>query len=353
MPVMDGFAVVRKLKEDVTLAESAIMMLTSVGERGDGARCRELGVSAYLVKPIQRTEFLEALLRVLGQPVQTGERPDLVTRHTIREARRKLRILVVEDNAINRELVTRLLQKHEHTIIAVTTGREAVDLLEKEPACCDMILMDVEMPVMDGLQATALLREREKASDSHIPIIALTAYAMKGDRERCLAAGMDSYLSKPIRYQDLLETIQRLVSGMPDVPAPAPAERAPAEVLDEAVLLSRVDNDLQLMQDLIDLYLADYPRLVDEIRTALERKDARALQRGAHSLKGCTSNLAAKLASEAAFKLEGLAHTGNWAEAANTLESLEKELARLKPALVAVRTETEQKPRQAKSGVLQ
>jgi HPt (histidine-containing phosphotransfer) domain-containing protein len=123
--------------------------------------------------------------------------------------------------------------------------------------------------------------------------------------------------------------------------------------LDEAVLMSRVDNDLQLMQDLIDLYLADYPRLVDEIRTALERKDARALQRGAHSLKGCTSNLAAKLASEAAFKLEGLAHTGNWAEAANTLESLERELARLKPALVAVRTETEQKPRQAKSGVLQ
>jgi len=355
MPVMDGFSVVRKLKEDATLAESAIMMLTSVGERGDGARCRELGVSAYLVKPIQRTEFLEALLRVLGQPVQTGERPDLVTRHTIREARRKLRILVVEDNAINRELVTRLLQKHEHTIIAVTTGREAVDLLEKEPACCDMILMDVEMPVMDGLQATALVREREKASGRHIPIIALTAYAMKGDRERCLASGMGSYLSKPIRYQDLLETIQRLVSGMPDVPAPAPApaERPPAEVLDEAALMSRVDNDLQLMQDLIDLYLADYPRLVDEIRTALERKDARALQRGAHSLKGCTSNLAAKLASEAAFKLEGLAHTGNWAEAADALESLERELARLKPALVAVRTETEQKPRPARSETLQ
>jgi CheY-like chemotaxis protein/HPt (histidine-containing phosphotransfer) domain-containing protein len=353
MPEMDGFTVVRKLKEDAALAESAIMMLTSVGQRGDGARCRELGVSAYLVKPIRRTEFLEAILHVLGPPVQTGERPDLVTRHTIREARRKLRILVVEDNAINWELVTRLLQKHEHTIIAVTTGREAVDLLEKEPACCDMILMDVEMPVMDGLQATALIREREKISGKHMPIIALTAYAMKGDRERCLAAGMDSYLSKPIRYQDLLETIQRLVSGMPDVPALAPAERPPADVLDEGVLMSRVDNDLQLLRDLIDLYLGDYPHLVDEIRAALERKDARALQRGAHSLKGCTSNLAAKLASEAAFRLEGLAHTGNWAEAVTALESLERELARLKPALLAVRAETEQKPRPARSEALQ
>jgi len=297
------------------------------------------------VKPTRRTEFLEAMLQVLGQPAQTGERPDLVTRHTIREGRRKLRILVVEDNAINRELVTRLLQKHEHTIIAVTTGREAVDRLDKDPACCDMILMDVEMPVMDGLQATALIRAREKISGKHIPIIALTAYAMKGDRERCLAAGMDSYLSKPIRYQDLLETIQRLVSGMPDIPAPAPSEKPPVEVLDDALLMSRVDNDLQLLQDLVDLYLGDYPRLLDEIRAALGRKDYRALQRGAHSLKGCTSNLAAKLASEAAFKLEGLAHAGDWAEADNALESLERELARLKPALLAVREETEKKPR--------
>ena len=349
IPRMDGFTVVEKLQEDPTIAESAIMVLTSVGERGDASRCRELGVSAYLVKPIRRTEFLEAMLQVLGQPAQTGERPDLVTRHTIREGRRKLRILVVEDNAINRELVTRLLRKHEHTIIAVTTGREAVDLLEKRPECCDMILMDVEMPVMDGLQATALIRKRETISGKHIPIIALTAYAMKGDRERCLAAGMDSYLSKPIRYQDLLETIQRLVSGMPDIPAAAPSEKTPAEVLDEASLMSRVDNDLQLLRDLVDLYLGDYPRLLDEIRAALGRKDSRALQRGAHSMKGCTSNLAAKLASEAAFKLEGLAHAGDWAEAGNALQSLERELARLKPALLAVRAETGKKPRTTKS----
>jgi PAS domain S-box-containing protein len=349
MPGMDGFMVVEKLRQDPSLAGSAIMMLTSGGQRGDAARCRELGISAYLGKPIRRSELLAAILLVLGQPDQKRDHPQLVTRHTIRETRRQLRILVAEDNAINRELVTRLLQKNGHTVMAAATGKEAVELLDREGSNCDLVLMDVEMPDMDGFHATAIIREKEKSSGRHMPIVALTAYAMKGDRERCLAAGMDSYLSKPIRYQDLLETVQRLVSGMPDIPAPAPFEKPPAEVLDEAMLMSRVDNDLQLLQDLVDLYLGDYPRLLDEMRAALGRKDPRALQRGAHSLKGCTSNLAAKLASEAAFKLEGLAHAGDWAEAGNALESLERELARLKPALLAMRAETEKKPRPTES----
>ena len=153
---------------------------------------------------------MEAILLVLGQPSQRKDHPDLVTRHTIRETRRKLRILVAEDNAINRELVTRLLQKHGHTVMAVTTGREAVDLLDKDAANCDLVLMDVEMPDMDGFQATAIIREKEKLSGKHIPIIALTAYAMKGDRERCLAAGMDGYVPKPIRHQDLLKQSKHL-----------------------------------------------------------------------------------------------------------------------------------------------
>ncbi len=352
MPDMDGFMVVEKLRQDPGLAGSAIMMLTSGGQRGDAARCRELGISAYLGKPIRRSELLAAILLVLGQPNQKRDRPELVTRHTIRETRHQLRILVAEDNAINRELVRRLLQKNGHTVMAAASGKEAVELLDREGSNCDLVLMDVEMPDMDGFHATAIIREKEKTSGRHMPIVALTAYAMKGDRERCLAAGMDAYVSKPIRHQDLLETIQRLVSGMPDIPAAAPAEEASAEVLDEAALMSRVDNDLQLLRDLVDLYLGDYPRLLDEIRAGLGRKDSRALQRGAHSMKGCTSNLAAKLASEAAFKLEGLAHASDWAEAGNALESLERELARLKPALLAVRAETEKKPRPTKSASL-
>jgi len=343
MPDMDGFMVVEELKEDPTLAGSAIMMLTSAGQRGDAARCRALGISAYLVKPIRQSELLEAILLVLGQPSQRKDHPDLVTRHTIRETRRKLRIIVAEDNAINRELVTRLLQKRGHTVMAVTTGREAVDLLDKDAANCDIVLMDVEMPDMDGFQATAIIREKEKISGKHIPIIALTAYAMKGDRERCLAAGMDGYVPKPIRHQDLFETIQTLVMDLPNVLAHAPPEKPPAEVLDEALLMSRVDNDPQLLRDLVDLFLEECPRLVDEIRVELDRKDAKAVERGAHSLKGSTSNLAAKMASEAALKLERLAHAGDLAHAESVLQELECQLVRLKPALLAVRAETEKR----------
>jgi CheY-like chemotaxis protein/HPt (histidine-containing phosphotransfer) domain-containing protein/anti-sigma regulatory factor (Ser/Thr protein kinase) len=341
MPGMDGFMVVEKLKEDPTLAGSAIMMLTSAGQRGDAARCRELGISAYLIKPIRQSELLEAILLVLGQPSEREGHPDLVTRHTIREARRKLRILVAEDNAINRELVTRLLQKHGHTVMAVTTGREAVDLLGKNTADCDLALMDVEMPDMDGFQATAIVREREKDSGRHIPIIALTAYAMKGDRERCLAAGMDGYVPKPIRYQDLLEAIQTLVLDVPNVPTGAPPEKAPVEVLDEAQLVSRVDGDPKLLRDLVDLFLKECPHLVDEIRVALDRKDAKGVERGAHSLKGSASNLAAQMASEAAFKLEGLARARDLLHAESALQEMELQLERLKTALLAVRVATE------------
>jgi HPt (histidine-containing phosphotransfer) domain-containing protein len=166
---------------------------------------------------------------------------------------------------------------------------------------------------------------------------------MKGDRERCLAAGMDGYVPKPIRHQDLFDTIQKLVMEVPSISTPAPPEKPPAEVLDEALLMSRVDNDPQLLRDLVDLFLEECPRLVDEIRVALDGKDAKALQRGAHSLKGSTSNLAAKMASEAAFKLERLGQAGDLGHAESVLQELEGQLVRLKPALVAVRAEAEKR----------
>jgi PAS domain S-box-containing protein len=344
MPGLDGFMVVERLKEDPTLAGSAILMLTSAGQRGDAARCRELGISAYLVKPVRQSELLEAILLVLGQSSQGKKHKDLVTRHTIREARRKLRILVAEDNAINRELVTRLLQTHGHTVMSVANGGEAVDLLGKDAANCDIVLMDVEMPDMDGFQATAIIREKEKVGGKRIPIIALTAYAMKGDRERCLAAGMDGYVPKPIQLQDLLETIYAVVLDVPNIPIHAPPEKTPVGVLDEALLMSRVDNDPQLLRDLVDLFMEDCPRTVDEIRAALDRKDAKAIERGAHSLKGCTGNLAAQMASEAAFNLERLARAGDLVDAESVLQELECQLERLKPALLAARPETEKQP---------
>ena len=343
MPGMDGFSVAERIKQDPTLAGSAIMMLTSAGQRGDAARCRQLGIAAYLVKPIRRSDLLEAILLVLGQPSQKKEPPDLITRHTIREARHKLRILVAEDSAINRELAMRLLQKQGHTVLAAATGGEAVEMWEKDPQGFDIILMDVQMPDVDGFQATAMIREKEKSSGKHIPIVAMTAYAMTGDRERCLAAGMDAYVAKPIRHQDLFETIQALDREMPGIAASSPPEEPSKEVLDEALLMSRVDNDPQLLKDLVDLFLEECPRILDEITVALGKRDAKAVEKGAHSLKGSTSNLAARLAGEAALKLERFAQAADWEHAESGLKDLKCQLERLKPALRAVQAETEKR----------
>jgi len=340
MPDMDGFMVAERYQQDRTLAGSAVMMLTSAGHRGDASRCRELGISAYLVKPIRRSELLEGILLVLGKPSQKGDRHELVTRHTIREARRKLRVLVAEDSVINRELAMRLLQKQGHTILTATTGVEAVERWEKDAEGFNIILMDVQMPDMDGFQATAMIREKEKISGKHIPIIAMTAYAMAGDRERCLAAGMDAYVSKPIRHQELFETIQALVMDVPNISKKVPVEELPKEVLDEALLMSRVDNDAQLLKDLVDLFLTECPRLLDEIRAGLDKKEAKTAERGAQ-LRGAAANLAAKSTSEAALKVERLAAAGDLAQTESGLQELEYELERLKPALLAVQVGAE------------
>ena len=208
MPNMDGFGLIERIRRRPELSTAVIMMLTSAGHRGDAARCQELGVSAYLLKPIRQSELREAIARVLGAQEQKGVIP-LITRYSLGDAHDPtefLRVLVVEDNAVNQRLATRLLEKRGHRVTVTANGREAVESVEKHTY--DLILMDVQMPEMDGLEATAVIREREKHKGARIPIIALTAHAMKGDRERCLAAGMDGYLTKPIRSQELDEVLE-------------------------------------------------------------------------------------------------------------------------------------------------
>ncbi len=200
MPKMDGFSLIEQIRQRPELSTAIIMMLTSAGHRGDGARCQELGVAAYLLKPIRQSELREAIARVLGAPAQKGAIP-LVTRYSLQDARDPqtiLWVLVAEDNAVNQLLATRLLEKRGHRVVMTANGREALEALAKDKF--DLVLMDVQMPEMDGLQATSELRkkEKEKGDGIHQPVIALTAYAMKGDQERCLAAGMDGYLTKPI-----------------------------------------------------------------------------------------------------------------------------------------------------------
>jgi PAS domain S-box-containing protein len=206
MPGQDGFWLVEQVRQEARLAGTTAIMLTSAGQRGDGARCRELRVGAYLRKPIGRSELLTALLRVLGTNFDEQTQLPLITRHSLREERRTLRILLAEDNPVNQTLAVRLLRKYGHDAEVVSNGREALDRLKKESF--DLVLMDVQMPEMDGYEATAAIREMEKATGGHIPILAMTAHVMKGDEERCLEAGMDGYVAKPIKVDELLKQIE-------------------------------------------------------------------------------------------------------------------------------------------------
>jgi len=214
MPEMDGFTLAERIKKDPRLATATIMMLSSSGQRGDTAHCRKLGIAAYLIKPIRQSELLRAILDALGKPSGRPERLPLVTRHSLREKQVGVRILLAEDNAVNRTLVMKLLEKRGLRVTAAGNGKEMLAALEKNSF--DLVLMDVQMPEMDGLEATVLIREKEKVEGGHLPIIALTAYAMKGDEERCRAAGMDDYVTKPIRPQELFKTLHRLLPEVPE-----------------------------------------------------------------------------------------------------------------------------------------
>lgn len=207
MPDMDGFTLAERIKRDPELVGATIMMLTSAGHLGDAARCRELGISAYLAKPIRQGELLQAICGVLN--LSTQKQAPLVTRHTLRESRNRSRVLLAEDNAVNQTLAVRLLEKRGYVVSPTCNGREALAALEKEDF--DIVLMDIQMPELDGFGATAAIREMERLTRRHIPIIAMTANALKGDEERCLSAGMDAYISKPIRTIELFATIERLL----------------------------------------------------------------------------------------------------------------------------------------------
>ncbi|MGC2734551.1 MAG: response regulator [Candidatus Acidiferrales bacterium] len=214
MPGMNGFTLVERIRQTPGLSAATIMMLTSAGHRGDAQRCKELGVSAYLLKPIRQSELREAIARVLGTGEQHGAIP-LLTRYSLRDARdpaEVLRILLAEDNVVNQRLATRLLEKRGHRVSVAANGREALDALARDNY--DLVLMDVQMPEMDGMEATAKIREMEKITGRHQPVVALTAHAMKADLDLCLVAGRDGYLTKPIRQQELDELLEKYTRAL-------------------------------------------------------------------------------------------------------------------------------------------
>jgi two-component system, sensor histidine kinase and response regulator len=216
MPELDGFTVAERIKQNPRLNGMTILMLSSGDQRDMELRCRQVGVSIYLQKPITRTELWEAMIAALSRPKGQEEQTiccgmeNNPPQNAETLSRRRLRILLAEDNAVNRRLVVRLLEKHGHIMLVASTGREVLSILEQQPI--DVVLMDVQMPEMDGLEATAAIREQERRRGGHLPIIALTAHAMKGDQDRCLAAGMDGYVSKPINAQTLSAAISRVLN---------------------------------------------------------------------------------------------------------------------------------------------
>jgi PAS domain S-box-containing protein len=330
MPDMDGFTLAERIKHDPELAGTMIMMLTSSGLRGDFARCRQLGIAAYLIKPVRQSELVEAILSLLGQAPH--ERAEVITRHSLREGRRKLRILLAEDNPVNQTLVVRLLGKAGHTVVVAGDGKKALaTLAEGGPGAFDLVLMDVQMPEMDGFEAAATIRKKEMGTGTHLPIIAMTAYAMKGDRERCLAAGMDGYLSKPIDREELIDAVERQ-----SYESPAPEKEKPARPqpdLDKAAVLARLDGDEELLAEMAGLFLDEQNKLLEAIRQALEEGDAKKLERGAHALKGALANLSASAASEVAEKLELMARCEDLRHAEEVSASLAEQIARLEPVL--------------------
>jgi len=211
LPDEDGFSLVEQIRASSEIGTIAVIMLTSAGQRGDAARCRSLGVAAYLTKPVRQSDLREAILISAGRTEDGGQGPRPITRRPQRELGRRLRILLAEDNVVNQRVAVQLLEKEGHTVVVASSGKQALDAIER--GAVDLVLMDVQMPEMDGLEAASAIREREKQTGGRLPIVAMTAYAMKGDAEKCLAAGMDRYLPKPIRPDDLYQTIADLFPG--------------------------------------------------------------------------------------------------------------------------------------------
>jgi two-component system, sensor histidine kinase and response regulator len=334
MPDMDGFEVVERIKEQAALAATTIMMLSSVGQRGDAVRCREMGVAAYLTKPVRQSLLLDAFHEVLAASGRPAAASALVTRHSLRETQPPKHVLLAEDNSINRRLVVKILENHGFSVVSAGNGREALALLERERF--DVVLMDVQMPEMDGFEATAEIRRRERETGHHVPIVALTAHALKGDREACLAAGMDDYLTKPIHVAELLEVIDRMARGATEAPAAASAAVPPPVDLsfDPDDVLARVEGSRILLAELVDIFRAEYPRLLASLRHKVESGDARGVQEAAHALKSTVGNFGAPAAWAAAGALEAMGKEGVLTGAGAGVARLEREIDHLERNLV-------------------
>ena len=339
MPVMDGLDLARAIKSDPALAPLRLVLLTSLGQPPeDVARYREWGISACLTKPVRQTELHDCLVSVLSAPVgiATAVADVVVPAHPGTGApQARSRILVVEDNAVNQKVTVHLLDKLGYRADVAANGIEALEALAYIPYAA--VLMDCRMPEMDGFEATRQIRERERESGAHVPIIAMTANVMQGDRERCLEAGMDDYISKPVKIEDLAPSLARH-TNITDKPTSAdgPDQADTNGAVDTVELLDRLDGNRSLLRTIVQLFLEDYPRLLSEARDAATRGNRAQLERLAHTLKGAAANFSAKRAVEAARRLEMIAREGDLATATAACAAIESELAEVAPVLATL-----------------
>jgi two-component system, sensor histidine kinase and response regulator len=350
MPHMHGLTLARRIRKLRGYARTPIILLTSSGRSDDLAKNRELGLAAALTKPIKHSDLLEAITEACGVGSGRAGRARL-RRQVSGTTARAVRILVAEDNAVSRKLIGTLLRKRGHRVTTVENGREAVDAVARTRArAFDIVIMDVQMPIMGGLEAAGVIRERETTTGEHVPILALTAHAMKGDRERCLAAGMDAYLPKPIDVDQLIQTVETLAGGDADAGARTPPELAPEPTtpsapstdstapvpvtFDEESALKWTGGDPRLLRDVIRLFLADAPGVLRRIESAAKKGDGEALRLAAHALKGSAATIGAVALSAMALGLERIGNSEDLGSAPKAIGALREGLTALEESLL-------------------
>src|SRR5882672_7432292 len=317
MPDQDGFELATAVRADRALKATRLLILTSAGQRGDGERCRQLGIQAYLTKPIARADLVEAVGTVLAGTASAPGEVDLVTRHSIAESRHALRILLAEDNPVNQQVATAMLLKRGHQVDVVSNGREAVDAVAQEGY--DVVLMDIQMPGMDGFEATEKIRALPQGRT--LPIIALTAHALSGERERCLERGMSGYLAKPFKAHDLFAAVE----GRGAQPADTAAARSPAvdlaafrRTMEEAGAAEAVDG-------ILETFVATLPQRLEALVTAARGTEAEPLQRAAHAFKSAAGTIGAGHLAALLEDMERAARDGDVAGARDKLEHVRGE----------------------------
>ena len=341
MPAMDGFHLAEKISVDASLSHLKIIMLTSAGQKGDYQRCNELGISAYLTKPVKQSELYNTIIAVIRYSCQSIVHVQEPEEKLAPTALPCIHVLLAEDNHVNQKLAVQILKKNQIQVTVANDGKEALTIYENQQF--DLILMDIQMPNMDGFEATQSIRKKEKKSGSHIPIIAMTAHAMKGDKDRCLNAGMDGYLAKPIQSRELIQTIHGFVaSKKTDSIAEEKSPDLNVEmdsVINKKMILERIDGDTDILREIIGLYFEEISGLMQAIEDAIAGKEEYVLERSAHTLKGMVSNFAAPAAVSAALALEVIGREKAIDKAPPAYELLKVEISRLSAALTKLKEE--------------